>query len=141
MKKIIILAVLFVTLTSCAKSHDASMPKTDVPYISTTESTEKKGFGLVFTSYRQGNTVLYYPQIEGFESMVQQDKLNKMIFEDAKKAIALFDDDFACITVDYEVVKKSDEEIVIEYTGHGYTSSETDAEEIVEYTSTISLVD
>ena len=139
MKIMIIAAVLLLSLSACTESSNASAPKTDVPYISTTVSTEKKEFELVFSSYRQGNTVLYYPQIEGLDDMTRQDKLNKSIFEDAKKVIDLFDDDFVCITVDYEIVKRSDEQIVVEYTGHGYISSEEDDPETLKYTSTINL--
>ena len=140
MKRIIIAAAFLLTLSACAKSDNASVPKTDVPYVSATVSTARKEMELVFSSYRQGNTVLYYPQIEGLESLDRQDRLNRNIFDDAKKVIEYFDDDFVCITVDYEVVKMDDEEIVIKYTGNGYTPLETDNAETVEYTSVISIV-
>lgn len=141
MKRMIIVIALVSSLAACARLSDASVPKTDVPYVSTTGSTVKKGFELVFSSYRQGNTVVYYPQIDGLEDADRQDKLNEAIFEDAKKVIAFLGDDLVCITVDYEVVTKTNSEIVIKYTGNGYTSSESDDAETVEYTSVISLAE
>ena len=135
MKKILITIMLLFILTACTLSDNVSVPKTDVPYKSTTQ----REFELVFSSYRQGNIVVYYPKIEGFYDTDKQNKLNEEILNDAKKVTALFGDDIVCITVDYEVVEKSDEKIVIEYTGHGCTTPECDREETVTYTSTIIL--
>ncbi len=137
MKKILIAVMLLFMLTACTLSGNVSVPKTDVPYNSTTQ----KDFELVFSSYRQGNVVVYYPRIEGFYDADKQDRLNEEILNDAKKVIALFGDDIVCITVDYEVVTKSDEKIVIEYTGHGCTTPECDREETVSYVSNIIITE
>ena len=135
MKKILIAIMLLFILTACTLSDDVSAPKNDVP----DKSTTKREFDLVFSSYRQGNIVVYYPKIEGFYDVDKQDRLNEEILNDAKKVTALFSDDIVCITIDYEVVTKSNEKIVIEYTGHGCTTPECDREETVTYTSTIIL--
>lgn len=135
MKKILIAVMLLLMLTACARSENVSVTKTDVPK----STTVKKDFELVFSSHRVGNTVVYYPKIKNFYDAARQDELNEAIFNDAKKVTTLFGDDIVCITVDYEVVDKSDERIVIEYTGHGCTSSDCEREETVTYTSTISL--
>lgn len=136
MKRILIVVVFLIMLTACSPSGNVSVPKTDVPY-----NTQESDFELVFSSYRQGNTVLYYPEIEGLKSLQQQDKLNEIILEDAKNVIALFGDDIVCITVDYEVVTKTNDLISIKYTGHGCTSSDCVKEETVEYISNISIPD
>ncbi len=135
MKKILIVVIIFIMLTACAPSGKVSVTKTDVPY-----NTQGNNFEMVFSSYRQGNTVLYYPSIEGLESLQKQDELNKIILEDAKNAIALFSDDIVCITIDYEILEKTDDMISIKYTGHGSASYDGE-EEIVEYISTISIPD
>ena len=135
MKKLIIAVILLFVLSACTFSSNVSVPKTDVPK----ETTTKKDFELIFSSYRQGNIVVHYPKIEGLNDADKQDKLNGEILTDAKKVTALFGDDVVCITVDYEVVEKSDEKIVIEYTGHGCTTPQCDREETVNYTSEIYL--
>lgn len=135
MKKILIAVAFLFILTACAKSENVSVTKTDVPQ----STTVKKDFELVFTSYRVGNTVVYYPEIQNFYDAERQDELNEAIFNDAKKVTTLFGDDIVCITVDYEIVTRSDELIVVEYTGHGYTSPNSERDETVSYTSTINL--
>ncbi len=135
MKKILIVVMLLFMLTACARSENVSVTKTDAPK----STTVKKKIELVFSSYRVGNTVVYYPEIKNFPDAERQDELNEAIFNDAKKVTTLFGDDIVCITVDYEVVDKNDELIVIEYTGHGCTSPDCEREETVPYTSTISL--
>lgn len=135
MKKVIVAVVLLLMLTACARSNNVTVTKTDVPQV----TTVKKEFELVFTSYRAGNTVVYYPEIQDFYNAERQGELNEAIFNDAKKVTTLFGDDIVCITVDYEVVTRNDEMIVIEYTGHGYTSSDNENGKTVTYTSTIRL--
>lgn len=135
MKKIIIAVMLLFMLSACTLSNNVSVPKTDVPQ----DTTTQRDFELIFSSYRQGNIVVYYPRIEGLYDADKQDKLNEEILNDAKKVTALFSGDIVCITVDYEVVTRSNEKIVIEYTGHGCTTPECEMEETVTYTSTINL--
>lgn len=127
--------MLLFMLVACTPSDNVSVSKTDVPYVSTTQ----KDYELVFSSYRQGNIVVYYPRIQGFYDADKQDTLNDAILNEAKKVTALFSDDIVCITIDYEVVSKNNEAIVIEYTGHGCPTPECDREETVNYTSTINL--
>lgn len=137
MKKILMVVILLSALTACAKSENVAVTKTDVPQ----STTIKKDFELVFSSFRQGNVVVYYPQIQGFYNAERQDKLNETILKEAKKVTTLFGDDIVCITVDYEIVKRSDELIIVEYTGYGCTSAECENEETVTYTSTVRLTD
>lgn len=132
MKKLLILAIFLFLLTACAST--VSAPKSDVP-----DSTTKRNIELVFSSYRQGNVVVHYPRIEGLDDTAEQLRLNEQILNDAKKVIALFDDDIVCITVDYEVLTKSDEKIVISYVGHGCTTPECQTEQTVTYLSEITL--
>ncbi|MBR5774221.1 MAG: hypothetical protein IKY44_05135 [Clostridia bacterium] len=132
MRKIIATVLIILTLSAC--SRIASVPKTDVP-----DSTTAGGTILVFTAYRNGNTVIYYPQIEGMTDASRQDKLNEEILNDAKNVITLFSDDVQFITVDYEIVARSDEKIVIEYTGHGCKVPSCDDEQTVTHSCEIYL--
>ena len=135
MKKIFIVVLSLLLLSACTPSHSVGVTKNDVPQSSTAQSD----YELVFSSYRQGNIVVHYPRIEGFYDLDKQDGLNEKILNDAKNVTALFGDDIVCITVDYEVVTKSNEKIVIEYTAYGCTDPEREAEETVTYTSTVNF--
>ena len=135
MKKLLIAALLLLLLSACAQSEDVAVPKTDVPQT----TTKKTDFELVFSSYRLGNTVVYYPRIQGLADAEKQTRLNEQILNDAKKVTTLFGDDIMFITVDYELVEKSDERIVVEYTGHGCAAPDCAAEQTVSYTSSIAL--
>ena len=130
MKKILIVAIALLMLSACTKS--TSVPKTDV-------GTTSSGIELVFSSHRQGNIVIYYPSIKGLADTEKQDRLNEKILNDAKNVTALFDDDIVFITVDYEVVARSDEKIVIEYTGHGCSTPDCDNEQVVSCVSEVYL--
>ena len=135
MKKFLIAVMLLLTLSACTAGRNVSAPKTDVPQ----ETTTRRSVELVFSSYRHGNVVVYYPQIEGLYDVDKQDGLNEEIFDDAKKVTALFDDDIVFITVDYEVVVFDDEKIIIEYTGHGCTTPSCDKEQTVSHVSELYL--
>ena len=135
MKRILIAAIALLALTSCTHSSSVTVTKTDAPYT----GTAPMGYELEFSSFRQGNTVVYYPRIQGLDDAPRQDKLNEEILNDAKKVITLFGDDIVCITVDYEILAKSDNKIVISYIGHGFTAPECDVEQTVAYLSEIAL--
>ena len=138
MKKILlcILFILIINMTACTTYDNVMVTKPDV-----TDATTAQNYSLIFSSYRQGNTVLYYPRIDGLNDAQKQDKLNSLIFEDAKNAITLFDDDIVCITIDYEVVTQRPELISIKYTGHGCVSADCEKEVTVYYNSNVSIAD
>ena len=73
MKRIVIAVTLMLMLSACASGNVVSAPKTDVPY----NTTVSKDYELVFSSYRQGNTVVYYPEIAGLYDEDKQDILNE----------------------------------------------------------------
>lgn len=139
MKKILlsIIILMFIFSSVGCETYNNVM----VTNQSVADKTTQQSYLLVFSAYRDVNTVLYYPKIDGLSDIAKQDKLNKLIFEDAKNAITLFDDDIVCITVDYEVVTQSSEILSIKYIGRGYVSPQSEKEITVYYNSVVSIPD
>ena len=139
MKKILISIIILILIflsVGCETYNNVMVTKPSVA-----DQPSWQSYLLVFSAYRDVNTVLYYPRIDGLSDTTKQDKLNKLIFEDAKNAITLFDDDIVCITVDYEIVTQSGELLSIKYTGHGYASPQSEKEITVYYNSVVSIPD
>ncbi len=139
MKKILLSIIILILIFSSVgcKTYNNVMVTTQ----SVADQTTQQTYLLVFSAYRDVNTVLYYPRIDGLSDTIKQDKLNLLIFEDAKNAITLFDDDIVCITIDYEIVTQTSELISIKYTGRGYVSPQSEKEITVYYNSVVSIPD
>ena len=130
------LLTLTLLLSACGDYNDAMITTQGV-----IETTTNSPYLIDFAAYRDVNTVLYYPKLYGIDDLSKQDRLNTLIFEDAKNVIALFDDDIVCITIDYEVVTQQPELITIKYRGYGCANTECEDGATVYYSSSISITD